>query len=869
VVIQGVGRVLDLGFNGSITGGDGGAGGTTALGGNGGAGVVSDAFTTITIDGTVKGGNGQGAGSGGAGLDLRHGGTVRNFGDIVGGDGGAGAVAVPPGVVAGGTGSGGAPGMRPEFVGSSQGGAGVVGANLTISTGGLIAGGSSAFGQANAISFIGGDNRLELLGGYTFIGNVVVDTAAGATGTLVLDSPSSLSSDNFDVDAFGTTFQGFTAVEKTGGGQWDLTSSSGTGSLSGPVAVKGGRLRAQADNVFGSTSAFTLTGVGVLDASDFDNTIGSLAGTGGGLQIGNGTISVGADNTSTEFAGEIFNLTPGLGTFRKIGVGTLTLTGNSSSFTGTANVVGGKLVVGVGGAGQLGGTLLVENGGALGGTGSVGATTIFAGGTHAPGNSIGTQTVNGNYINSGVLEIEAGPTSADQIIVNGTVDITGATLDLLLSPGAVSNWGGPFIVIANDGGDAVIGAFDPVTENLLFLDPSLDYAGGDGNDVSLDLVRNNVQFADVAKTANQRAVAGSIDTMSGGPIVGSLISQTDADLVRASYDALSGEIHASLQSGLINNGLMLGNAADSRLRAAFDFAGADAAPVLAYGRDGTRLALPNTNLAAAWGTAYGAWGTIESDGNAASLDTSSGGLVAGIDGRLGGWRLGFLASYGQSDFSADARSSSADSDNYAFGLYGGTKWGNLAFRSGLTASWHDIDTDRTVTLPGLTDQPSASYDANTILAFGELGYRLELTNTAMIGPFANFTHVHLSTDDFTETGGFAALTGSEASTDTSFTTIGLRASNQFAMGAMLGTVHAMAGWRHGFGDLTPTSSLAFVAGGDAFAISGVSLAENTALLQAGIDLSLSETSTFGINYDGRFAKETNVNAVSANLTVAF
>ncbi len=339
--------------------------------------------------------------------------------------------------------------------------------------------------------------------------------------------------------------------------------------------------------------------------------------------------------------------------------------------------------------------------------------------------------------------------------------------------------------------------------------------------------------------------------------------------MRASFDALSGEIHASGQSALINTGLMVGNAVDTRLRAAFGGAEVGFAPVLAYGTGGPELAAPDTGLTVAWSSAFGAWGHMDGDGNANRLDTTSGGLVAGIDGQLGDWRLGLLASYGQSGFEIGNRAASGSSDNYTIGLYGGTQWGNLAFRSGLAASWHDIDTDRAIALPGFTDQLAASYGARSILAFGELGYRFELTNAATLEPFANLTHLHLSTDGFSETGGAAALTSAASTTDASFVTMGLRASHQFAMGTVLGTAHAAAGWQHGFGNLASTSTMAFASGSDSFTITGTPPARDTAFIQAGLDLNLSDTTTIGFSYDGQFASGFNSNTLTADISVNF
>jgi hypothetical protein len=61
------------------------------------------------------------------------------------------------------------------------GGAGVVGSNLTVINSGTIGGGlanGGAGAQANAITFTGGTNVLELQAGSTLIGNVVAFSAA-------------------------------------------------------------------------------------------------------------------------------------------------------------------------------------------------------------------------------------------------------------------------------------------------------------------------------------------------------------------------------------------------------------------------------------------------------------------------------------------------------------------------------------------------------------------------------------------------------------------------------------------------------------------------------------------------------------------
>src|SRR5262249_39800068 len=115
----------------------------------------------------------------------------------------------------------------------------------------------------------------------------------------------------------------------------------------------------------------------------------------------------------------------GGGPLAKLGAGTLRISSDSSGFTGTASIMAGTLSVN----GRLGGNIDLISG-RLQGTGVVGDTENFAGGTVAPGNSIGTLTIAGNYVgNGGTLEIEAEPggdaSAADRLVVTG--DTSGST----------------------------------------------------------------------------------------------------------------------------------------------------------------------------------------------------------------------------------------------------------------------------------------------------------------------------------------------------------------------------------------------------------------------------------------------------------
>ncbi|NKB79644.1 hypothetical protein HED49_16875 [Ochrobactrum daejeonense] len=195
-------RALGGNGGGGVYGGGGGAGivldkggalnaqtGTTITGGSagdygtGGAGVISGAGANLANSGEITGGAGGQVAPGGAGISIASGGSVLNDGTIRGGTGGAGGSSGYSGLT-GGTGSGGAPGFQSNVPILGDGGVGIVGANLVVMNAGTIAGGTGFNGQANAITFTGGDNSLFLRNGSTIIGSVVVEN--GATGRLGL-----------------------------------------------------------------------------------------------------------------------------------------------------------------------------------------------------------------------------------------------------------------------------------------------------------------------------------------------------------------------------------------------------------------------------------------------------------------------------------------------------------------------------------------------------------------------------------------------------------------------------------------------------------------------------------------------------------
>lgn len=522
--------------------------------------------------------------------------------------------------------------------------------------------------------------------------------------------------------------------------------------------------------------------------------------------------------------------------------------------------------------GQIDGSVTINSGATLGGGGTVGSTLIASGGVLAPGASIGTLSVAGDltFASGSRYEVEVAPggSASDLVAVTGTATLDGGTVAHIGMTGTYDPTA-TYTILSADGGLTVGSAFETVTSDFAFLDAVLGYSA---TDVTLTLTRNDIDFVEAGETPNQIATAGGIDSLTFGNDLYDAVVQLDGATAQAAFDQLSGEIHASMMSALIEDSRHVRNAANDRIRDAFAGVGASSAPVLAFGPDGPALAPASTNHGmAGWGAAFGSWGSIESDGNAASLDHSTGGLLVGADAMLGDWRLGLLAGYSRSFFDVDGQASSANSDNYHLGAYAGTQWampeGTLSLRGGAAYTWHDISTNRAVGFTGFTDSLSGVSGAGTFQVFGELGYGID-TEIARFEPFINLAHVGLRTDGFAESGGAAALTSSGQSSDITFTTLGVRAEISLVIGNTQATARGMVGWQHAFGDRTPLSTHAFDGSG-AFTIAGSPIASDVALVEAGLDLNLTPDATLGLSYRGQFGANAQDHGFNVKLGVKF
>src|SRR5690606_10341852 len=133
------------------------------------------------------------------------------------------------------------------------------------------------------------------------------------------------------------------------------------------------------------------------------------------------------------------------------------------------------------------------------------------------------------------------------------------------------------------------------------------------------------------------------------------------------------EVHASAKTVFFHSAQQIRQALLARLRALFG-GGSQSAALAQAPAAGDGMISGGGPVV--WGHAFGSWGETDGNGNAASVDRTSGGFLGGADKALGdNARIGLALGYSRSTFDVDARRSSGESDNFHIAGYAGTTLG--------------------------------------------------------------------------------------------------------------------------------------------------------------------------------------------------
>ncbi|WP_350333272.1 autotransporter domain-containing protein [Coralliovum pocilloporae] len=630
-----------------------------------------------------------------------------------------------------------------------------------------------------------------------------------------------------------------------------------------------------------------------------------------------------AFGTRTLFA----NLT-GSGDFVKTGEGTLVLPGDNS-ITGTTFVQEGQLSV----TGLLSSSdVEVQAGALLSGNGQINqAVSVASGGFFVPGGVNGTTFVTGGPVGatSGALAtgdltlqpgsvfiVEINETTSNKAVVNGTVSLNGANVGVLIldpclactAPGFTNT----YTIIENDLTDPVNGMFAGVIDSPAFFDTSFNFAGGDGNDVDLTLTRNSNTFSSFAQGENQLVGAGILDSFlnSTDPdeqaFIASVIVLSEGE-VRELFDDLAGEANADVQTVAADIasvtlgatigagrrvGDLLGVTGSTLSQNALTASPSALASQLSYAQKQKKEQSKQNDLASAFDSLTGsqaldtetlppaprqAWaaflgGYSQQDGTATSQGVESyyGGGTAGVDiVSLENWRLGLSAGYYRSSNRVEGVSARADVDSFAGGFYASYDAIDWYVDASANYVYHDIGTERTVTVGLQTFDAEADYGAHSLIGGVEAGIYLagdNITFQPYVGMRGSWTY----TESFTESGGGVTTLSGESETFSQVeSTIGFRVATVWEIAEQFIVPSIGAAWVHRFNDDTPETSLSLAGGGGAFTVQGLAPSQDLLSLTTGFAANFTDSMTGHLQYQGDFASDSETHTLIGGVRMQF
>lgn len=850
---------IATGGGGGGLGGNGGDGGTSGFpGGGGGGGSIPGADGGGTDNGLPGGDGGSPSGgpgpAGGAynpGGNGGNGSNAMNSGDGGGGGGG------------GGSGSGGNGGNGAD--GGGGGGSGYGTPSGTGGNGGLGGGG----GGGSAYNGSGGNGGLGGGGG----GGARSPGVAGSGGFGGGNGGAGLPSGAVSAGGGGAGFGGAIFVRQGS----NLT-------LRGNVTFNGGV-------VTGGTGA----NAGLASGSGvFLNGSGNLA-----IDAATGQSQIIGDDIADE-AGIVAGgytapagFTPGSWSLTKTGLGTVTLNG-VNAFSGPTSVTGGSLIVN----GSIGTSslLTVGSGARVGGTGLLAPTVINVGGTLAPGNGVGTLTVNGNLTFNGGsrYSVDVSPTDADRANVTGVATLTGGVVVLSYAPGTyvTRNY-----TILNAAGGLGGTRFAGLTAGLLpGLTSSLQY---DANNVYLQTASasgGNPVYNGL--TDNQQAVANSL--LSYFDSTGSLPAEfatLDANgLTRVSGEvattAISSGLHAAdLFIGAISDPFVANSAspvqqASAPMGYALDSAQPSSVRALsALGEEtasaaetaNRQLSMSGAHAADAlagyassswtiWGAAYGGAQDIDGDSavGSADLTTRNWGIATGFDYGIEDGKIGFALGGGGSSFSLENDLGSGNAAVFNAGIYGSKAFGNAYVAAAAAYAFNSVDTTRAV----FGDTLEADYDAHTLSGRVEGGYRFD-TSLAAIIPYAAVQGSSYFLPDYSENsvnGGPFALSYDSQTQSALRTELGARIEHIIATDTGSIKLSGRSAWVWNAENARDVTTAFQSLAAPSFTIDGAEPDEHALLVDAGAEFGLSEKLSAKVSFNGQFSGNVTAYGAAAKLS---
>ena len=554
------------------------------------------------------------------------------------------------------------------------------------------------------------------------------------------------------------------------------------------------------------------------------------------LLANGGTIDTNGFNAT--FSGDVINS----GSLTKIGVGSLTLSGNNT-YTGGTVLDAGTLVVAGSQAFGLGD--VVVNGGVL---------------------RTDPQPINvkGNYTQNagGTLQLGIGGSAAGQYdFLNVTGHVTfGGTLELI-SLGGFQPKVGDKLTLAIAGG-GISGQFASVVDPFSVF--SLDLLYGQN---TLVLEFSGTDFAAFAQSPNQLAVAKQLDHVAADPREAGLVSFLEneslanlpGDFDKISPDSLTALYEISFSAANVQAANLEDRFAEIRSGStgfSSSLSISNTPGTMTEGKDGKTVIEASKNVLApspenkwgVWISGTGDFVNISGDGNGKGYDFVTGGVTLGVDYRLAkNFAIGIAAGYAHTGTNLTG-DGSIDVNSGKVGVYATYYNGGIYLNGYVGGGYNSYGTRR----DALVENATGNTDGGEFNALVGTGYEIHYGGLTF-GPIASLQYTYVGFSGFTENGSLAPLRIESQSQDSLRTNLGLSAKYTWKAGKIQITPNVRASWQHEYLYSALPIDAQFASGaGSAFTVNGPALGHDSALIDAGLNVQW--TSTIDILYNGQIGR---------------
>lgn len=531
---------------------------------------------------------------------------------------------------------------------------------------------------------------------------------------------------------------------------------------------------------------------------------------------------------------------------------------NAGSFANNGTVTGAFFNAG----------LLSGNGTIVGNVANVGAL--------APGNSIGTMTVNGSLVQgaSGTYQVETNSAGqSDRLNVTGTPGAAAlnGTVSVVGASGAQAARTTYTILNATGG---IAGSFASVNSLYPFLLPSLSY---DANNAYLTLQVGG--FAAAGQTATQQTVGRVLDanvfTATGdfATVLGTMATNTQSlALGQATLTSLSGQNYSTFSSTMVQGALLFlsnfANQAGGGSPASNRVALAEACDIACD------VTAPATW--GAWGGALGGLGTIGANTAIGAVTYNVGGFAAGLDRMVApGLRVGVTTGYTTGTQWTSGFTGSGVTDTFLAGLYGGYRQDKVYADAVFGYAYSYNQMWRQIFIPGLQPRTAqGSAGANQWYGQIEGGYRFDIGTTAdgTITPFARLQGYTGALSGFTENGAQSLnLTVAGQTTNSLRSVLGAQLGGAIDLGwrEKLGLLLRL-GWSHEYAD-TARPVTATLAGAPLmpFTTYGIAPTRDGALVGFSANTAVADGTSAYLRYEGNIAGQDSAHALTAGVRMTW